>query len=121
MIDATDGSTGPRTVRLDGAPPRRRLVQARLEAVFAQCVDVRDGEVADYIPALAEASPDRFGVCVVGVDGRASAVGDADHAVLDPERVQAVRVRAGVRRASAPTRPRDQLGRQRHRACRSTR
>ena len=37
----------------------------------------RDGEVADYIPALAEASPDLFGVAMVNVYGRVHSVGDA--------------------------------------------
>jgi glutaminase len=32
--------------------------------------------VADYIPALASASPDLFGVCVVGVRGRSVEIGD---------------------------------------------
>lgn len=39
-----------------------------------------EGTVADYIPALASARPDAFGVCVVGVHGRIFAVGDADAA-----------------------------------------
>jgi glutaminase len=34
------------------------------------------GEVADYIPALAKASPDLFGICVVGVRGRMFEIGD---------------------------------------------
>lgn len=38
-----------------------------------------EGEVADYIPALAAASPDLFGACLVGVNGVVVAVGDADH------------------------------------------
>lgn len=34
--------------------------------------------MADYIPALSQASPDRFGICVVGVHGGVFAVGDVD-------------------------------------------
>lgn len=34
------------------------------------------GQVADYIPALADASPDLFGICVVGVRGRLFEIGD---------------------------------------------
>ena len=34
--------------------------------------------MADYIPALAEAPPDAFGVCVAGVHGRVFAIGDAE-------------------------------------------
>ena len=37
-----------------------------------------EGRVPDYIPALAAASPDAFGVCVAGVRGRVFAIGDAD-------------------------------------------
>lgn len=37
-----------------------------------------DGAVADYIPALAEASPDLFGISIVGVGGGAIEVGDAE-------------------------------------------
>jgi glutaminase len=37
-----------------------------------------EGEVADYIPALACASRDWFGICLAGVRGRSFAVGDAD-------------------------------------------
>ena len=34
--------------------------------------------MADYIPALAEASPEAFGVAVAGVHGRVFAIGDAE-------------------------------------------
>ena len=34
--------------------------------------------MADYIPALAKASPEAFGVCVAGVHGRVFAIGDAE-------------------------------------------
>jgi len=36
------------------------------------------GAVADYIPELAAADPDRFGICVATVDGAVYAAGDAD-------------------------------------------
>ena len=39
-----------------------------------------DGVVADYIPALAQASPDLFGIAIVGVRGRLAGVGDSAHA-----------------------------------------
>lgn len=35
------------------------------------------GRVADYIPALAEVAPDRFGMAIETVDGRSSCIGDA--------------------------------------------
>ncbi|MFL6112910.1 MAG: glutaminase [Catenulispora sp.] len=37
---------------------------------------VGDGRVADYIPALAEVPPDRFGMALATVDGRVYGVGD---------------------------------------------
>ena len=37
-----------------------------------------DGAVADYIPALAEASPDLFGIAVVGPWGRSFEIGDVE-------------------------------------------
>jgi glutaminase len=36
------------------------------------------GSVADYIPVLAQASPDLFGIAVVGVWGRSFEIGDVD-------------------------------------------
>jgi glutaminase len=38
----------------------------------------RSGKVADYIPELAKASPDWFGICVVSKDGRIFSVGDSE-------------------------------------------
>ena len=37
-----------------------------------------EGAVADYIPVLAQASPDLFGICVVGARGRSFEIGDVD-------------------------------------------
>lgn len=37
---------------------------------------LRDGAVADYIPELAVANPDSFGICIVTVDGQVFEVGD---------------------------------------------
>ncbi len=45
---------------------------ARLHARFA---DLRSGEVASYIPELAKANPDWFGICLVTTDGHAYRVG----------------------------------------------
>jgi glutaminase len=61
-----------------GQLPEHDLVQDYLEAAYERCLEVHDGEVADYIPALAEASPDLFGVAMVNVYGRVHRIGDAD-------------------------------------------
>jgi glutaminase len=50
-----------------------------LEQVAEQVRPLADqGNVADYIPALAAADPHRFGLATVDLDGTESAVGDAD-------------------------------------------
>ena len=38
-----------------------------------------EGQVADYIPALARTPRNLFGACVVGIDGHVFAVGDTAH------------------------------------------
>ena len=49
--------------------------------IAARAGSARDrGTVADYIPALARVSPDRFGLAVVLADGATYAAGDADEA-----------------------------------------
>lgn len=40
----------------------------------------RSGEVATYIPELAKANPEWFGICIATVDGAVYAVGDSDRA-----------------------------------------
>jgi glutaminase len=63
-----------------GALPSDAEVQAVVAAGYERFRHVDEGEVADYIPALADAPPDAFGVCVAGVQGGLFAVGDADRA-----------------------------------------
>ncbi|MCB1487782.1 MAG: glutaminase A [Bauldia sp.] len=41
---------------------------------------VTDGEIATYIPELARADPNLFGIAIATVDGKVYTVGDADHA-----------------------------------------
>ncbi len=53
-------------------------MRAIVEAGYERFLPVSEGKVADYIPALAAAPPDAFGVCVVGVRGRVFAIGDAE-------------------------------------------
>jgi len=64
------------TGTLPAAPEIDALVLEAWERYRAN----EDGVIADYIPALAQASPKTFGVCVVDVDGGVHAVGDAEHA-----------------------------------------
>jgi glutaminase len=69
----------PETERVStGALPSDTEVQALVKAGYERFLPVDDGAVADYIPALAAASPTAFGVCVAGVGGRLFSIGDAD-------------------------------------------
>jgi glutaminase len=61
-----------------GALPTETEVQALVKAGYERFLPVDEGAVADYIPALAAASPTAFGVCVAGVGGRLFSIGDAD-------------------------------------------
>jgi glutaminase len=62
-----------------GTLPSDEEVRAIVSAGYERFRDLDEGSVADYIPALAKASPAAFGVCVVGVQGRVFAIGDAEH------------------------------------------
>lgn len=52
-------------------------VQQYLEEIVEACAGT-SGAVADYIPELAEADPDRFALCLATVDGRVYTVGDTE-------------------------------------------
>ncbi len=62
-----------------GNLPDENAVRAVVLEAYERYRDLADGAVADYIPALAAASPAWFGICLVGVRGGMFAVGDADH------------------------------------------
>jgi glutaminase len=69
----------PETERVSTGPlPSDADVQALISAGYERYRHLGEGAVADYIPALAAASPSAFGVCVAGVRGRIFSVGDAD-------------------------------------------
>ncbi|MCU1339113.1 MAG: putative glutaminase [Bryobacterales bacterium] len=51
-------------------------IQDALQTVYEKYKDVHDGEVATYIPELAKAKPDDFGICLATVDGQVFSVGD---------------------------------------------
>src|SRR5512143_1884721 len=52
-------------------------IQETLQSIYAKYKDVRDGEVATYIPELAKARPDDFGITLATVDGQVFSVGDS--------------------------------------------
>jgi len=62
--------------RLD---PKEIDLQAILEQVQRDMAPrIGDGRVADYIPALAQVDPRRFGLAIATCDGQEAAVGDVD-------------------------------------------
>jgi glutaminase len=63
-----------------GDLPEPDQVRDAAQEAYERYRPVTDGEVADYIPALAHASPDLFGISLVGVRGRTLDVGDTDTA-----------------------------------------
>ncbi len=59
-----------------GSPPAGARIDEVLAEAHAHASRHREGDVADYIPILAEADPEAFGVCIVDVDGGVHEVGD---------------------------------------------
>jgi len=53
-------------------------VQSIVDTLHTQYCSLDDGEVATYIPELAKADPDRFGVSVVTTEGRVFEAGDCE-------------------------------------------
>ncbi|NUJ88543.1 glutaminase A [Plantibacter sp. MCCC 1A11337] len=60
-----------------GALPGWDAVEEHVAAAYERSRGATGGVVADYIPELAAADPDLFGVCVVETDGAVHAAGDA--------------------------------------------
>ena len=58
--------------------PTTLPLQRYLTALHQKYQALDDGAVASYIPELAKADPDWFGICVVTTDGYAYAVGESD-------------------------------------------
>ena len=74
---------GPNTAAVSASQPgdsearERSPIQRYLEDLHAKYAGLRDGEVATYIPQLAQVDPDKFAICVATTDGRVYEVGDA--------------------------------------------
>ncbi len=56
----------------------RTVVDTIIGEVFERCRGNRDGALADYIPELAQVSPDTFSLCVATADGHVYEVGASD-------------------------------------------
>lgn len=63
-----------------GTLPSRDEIRALVETAYAQFRQESGGQVADYIPALAEADPSAFGICLANTRGETYALGDAEQA-----------------------------------------
>src|SRR5579862_2904203 len=51
-------------------------IQEIIDSLFDKYKDLEDGEVATYIPELAKADPNDFGICLATVDGQVFTAGD---------------------------------------------
>ncbi|TDO56207.1 L-glutaminase [Kribbella sp. VKM Ac-2571] len=47
-----------------------------VERIHADLLDERSGEVADYIPTLRDADPEKFGIAICTADGQVFSIGD---------------------------------------------
>lgn len=63
---------------MEGTPKQPKNCSSLLEELVEQARQApRGGQVADYIPALAEVDPDHVGIAVVELDGTVHTAGDA--------------------------------------------
>ena len=60
---------------MNSKPTFSSPLQTYLEGLHAQHLPLRDGAVATYIPELAKADPDWFGICLVTTGGHVYEVG----------------------------------------------
>ena len=72
----TEIDAGPSAVSTGSLPDTTR-VQALVDAAYERIRTNDAGLNASHYPALAEVPRDRFGICVVGVDGAVHSAGDS--------------------------------------------
>ncbi|MGO4258188.1 glutaminase A [Marmoricola sp. RAF53] len=72
-----DEETSPPPISTGELPDAGHLRDIVTEA-YERYRTNREGSVADYIPVLGKASPDLFGICVVGARGRSFGIGDTE-------------------------------------------
>ena len=66
------------------------IVTSFLDVVHDRLISDTRGTVADYIPQLAEADPELFGIALCGLNGHVYESGRHRGGVHDPIRVEAV-------------------------------
>jgi len=71
-----DGSAAP-APEAPATGPIASPIQRYLDRLHAAYAPLADGSVATYIPELAKANPDWFGIAIATVDGRVYEVGDS--------------------------------------------
>ena len=59
-------------------PDEFAALRRGVEAAYADILPNRDGNVADYIPTLRDADPEKFGIAICTADGQLFSIGDAD-------------------------------------------
>ena len=64
-----------------GGASRGLALTVELQDLYESLRDIRDGELATYIPPLADADPSLFGLAIVTVDGHCYAAGDTATAI----------------------------------------
>jgi glutaminase len=71
-----DHLRGDDQLRHQDADHHPNVIQELLGELHASCSGVREGRVADYIPELAKACPDDFGIVIATSGGRIYEIGD---------------------------------------------
>jgi glutaminase len=66
------------TISTNNQPPEIG-VQKLVSEVYDRFKSVKEGKVADYIPALAKVPPELFGLCIVQVNGIVYGAGDVEY------------------------------------------
>ena len=77
MTEPTPGDSNPNAGEAyvsTGSLPSRDEVRALVETAHERFAREAGGKIADYIPALAEADPAHFGICVTSTRGESFAV-----------------------------------------------
>lgn len=79
MLQTEFQVTSERPFVSTGHLPAPRRVQALVDQAYRRFKDNDEGQNASHYPALARVPRRLFGLCVVGVNGRAFVAGDADY------------------------------------------
>ncbi|GAB4386430.1 MAG: hypothetical protein Kow00121_53010 [Elainellaceae cyanobacterium] len=79
MGNSLTTAMNPDLTLADRSPDAAAQFQTYLQELHRKYHSFNEGKVASYIPELAKADPDWFGIAVATVDGKVFTVGDADH------------------------------------------